>query len=124
MRKRGCASAVLLDPEPFFPKDRPFSSKIKQKQGPKVLSSFPKKIGQTILLFVHRTCILLRCGKPLAADALLGCFLPRLGPLVATQAASFLIYFPLSLFAADLSFGCGCLLASRAGPIRPVFARV
>jgi hypothetical protein len=28
-------------------------------------------------------------GKPLAADALFGCFLPRLGPLVATPAASF-----------------------------------
>ena len=27
-------------------------------------------------------------GKPLAADALLGRFLPRLGPLVATLAAS------------------------------------
>ena len=27
-------------------------------------------------------------GKPLAADALLGRFLPRLGPLVATPAAS------------------------------------
>jgi hypothetical protein len=58
-----------------------------------VLSSFPKKSGRTPLLFVHRTFILLRCGKPLAADTLLGCFLPRLGPLVATQAASFLVYF-------------------------------
>ncbi len=55
------------------------------------------------MLFVHRTCILLRCGKFVAADALFGCFLPRLGPLVATQAASFLDYFPLSLFTADLS---------------------
>jgi hypothetical protein len=41
------------------------------------------------LLFVHRTCILLRCGKPLAADALLGCFLPRLGRLWQRKAASF-----------------------------------
>ncbi len=40
-----------------------------------------KKIGQTLLLFVHRTCILLRCGKIVAADALFGCFLPRLGRL-------------------------------------------
>jgi hypothetical protein len=39
------------------------------------------------LLFVHCTYILVRCGEPLAADALLGRFLPRLGPLVATQAA-------------------------------------
>src|ERR1700730_14440253 len=73
---------------------------------PKVLSRFPKKIGRTLLLFVHRTYILLRCGKPLAADAHFGRFLPRLGPLVATQEASFLVYFPLSLFTADLSFAC------------------
>jgi hypothetical protein len=33
---------------------------------------------------------------------------------VATQAATFLVYLPLALFAADLSFDCGCLLASRA----------
>jgi hypothetical protein len=33
---------------------------------------------------------------------------------VATQAASFLVYLSLSLFAADLSFDCGCVLASRA----------
>jgi hypothetical protein len=31
---------------------------------------------------------LLQCGNIVAADALLGRFLPRLGPLVATQAAS------------------------------------
>lgn len=37
--------------------------------------------------FVRRTCILLQRGKIVAADALLGRFLPRLGPLVATQAA-------------------------------------
>jgi|GEM_PF-6603071 len=54
---------------------------------------FCKKNRTDLLLFVHRTFILLRCGKPLAADALLGCFLPRLGPLVATQAASFLFVF-------------------------------
>jgi hypothetical protein len=66
------------------------------------------------LLFVHRTCILLRCGKPLAADALLGCFLPRLGRLWQRKRPLFLVYFPLSLFTADLSFGRGCLLASPA----------
>ena len=66
-----------------------------------MLSSFPKKSGRTPLLFVHRTFILLRRGKPLAADALLGYFLPRLGPHVATQAASFLVYFPLLLFTAE-----------------------
>jgi len=42
---------------------------------------------------------LLQRGKVVAADALLGRFLPRLGPLVATQAASF---FALTLFAAEL----------------------
>jgi hypothetical protein len=42
---------------------------------------------------------LLQRGKVVAADALLGRFLPRLGPLVATQAASF---FALALFAAEL----------------------
>jgi hypothetical protein len=40
------------------------------------------------LLFVQRTLILLQCGNAVVADALLGRFLPRLGPLVATQAAS------------------------------------
>jgi hypothetical protein len=48
-----------------------------------------KKIRRGPLLLVRRTYILVRCGKPLAADALLGRFLPRLGPPVATQAASF-----------------------------------
>jgi hypothetical protein len=43
------------------------------------------------LLFVRRTCILLRCGNRVAADALLGRFLPRLGPLVATRAVSFFL---------------------------------
>jgi len=38
---------------------------------------------------VRCTCILLRCGNDVVADALLGRFLPRLGPPVATQAASF-----------------------------------
>ncbi|MGH6934899.1 MAG: hypothetical protein ACRED2_01710 [Methylocella sp.] len=39
------------------------------------------------------------CGAAslFAVHALLGRFLPRLGPLVATQAASFLAYIPLSL---------------------------
>jgi hypothetical protein len=76
-----------------------------------VLFSFPKKSGRTPLLFVHRTFILLRCGKPLAADTLLGCFLPRLGPLVATQAASFLVYFPLLLFTAESIMTCLILAA-------------
>ena len=56
-----------------------------------------KKIGQHRLIFVHRTCILLQRGKVVAADALLGRFLPRLGPLVTTQAASF--------FTSSLSLG-------------------
>jgi hypothetical protein len=79
-----------------------------------LLSSFPKKSGRTPLLFVHRTFILLRCGKPLAADALLGCFLPRLGPLVATQAASFFDYLPWSLFTAESIMNC-LILAARRG---------
>ena len=41
---------------------------------------------------MRRTCILLQRGKVVAADALLGRFLPRLGPLVATQAASFFMF--------------------------------
>ena len=48
----------------------------------------------TLLIFVRRTCMLLRRGKTFAADALLGRFLPRLGPLVATQAASFVLAAP------------------------------
>lgn len=48
-------------------------------------------MGQEGLRFVRRTCILLRCGNIVVADALLGRFLPRLGPLVATQAASFIL---------------------------------
>jgi len=51
------------------------------------------------LRFVRCGRILLQRGKVVAADALLGRFLPRLGPLVATQAASF---FALTLFAAEL----------------------
>jgi 2-polyprenyl-3-methyl-5-hydroxy-6-metoxy-1,4-benzoquinol methylase len=53
--------------------------------------AFSNKIGQHHLLFVRRTCILLQRGKVFAADALLGRFLPRLGPPVATQAASFVL---------------------------------
>jgi len=49
---------------------------------------------------------LLQRGKVVAADALLGRFLPRLGPLVATQAASF---FALTLFAAELQLTDGRL---------------
>jgi hypothetical protein len=41
-----------------------------------------------LLHIVRRTCILLRRGNIVVADALLGRFLPRLGPLVVTQAAS------------------------------------
>jgi hypothetical protein len=97
MRKRR-APALLPEPEPYFP---PGSSHVVKKQIKTTNCApiqFPKKSDGTPLLFVHRTCIFLRCGKPLAADALFGCFLPRLGPLVATPAASFLVYFPLSLF--------------------------
>jgi len=47
---------------------------------------------------------LLQRGKVVAADALLGRFLPRLGPLVATQAASF---FAMTLFAAELLLTVG-----------------
>jgi hypothetical protein len=61
----------------------------------------PSKFGQHHLLFVRRTCILVRRGKVIAADALLGRFLPRLGPLVETRAASFFgslfLWEPLSL---------------------------
>jgi hypothetical protein len=53
---------------------------------------------------------LLQRGKVVAADALLGRFLPRLGPLVATQAASF---FALTLFAAELA-RLACLGVSAA----------
>jgi hypothetical protein len=48
-----------------------------------------KKIHGLPLIFIWRVYILLQCGNVVAADALLGRFLPRLGPLVATQAASF-----------------------------------
>jgi hypothetical protein len=51
---------------------------------------FPGKISQHHLLFVRRKGILLQRGNVFAADALLGRFLPRLGPPVATQAASFI----------------------------------
>jgi hypothetical protein len=54
---------------------------------------------------------LLQRGKVVAADALLGRFLPRLGPLVATQAASF---FALTLFAAELLLLTEHELACRA----------
>jgi hypothetical protein len=106
MRKRR-APARLPDPQPNF---SPGSSDVVKNQIKTMnctLIQFSKKIEQTPLLFVHRTCILLRCGKSLAADALFGCFLPRLGPHAATQAASFLVYFLLSLFSADRSGACG-----------------
>ena len=46
--------------------------------------------------FVRRTSILLRCDNPVVADALLGRFLPRLGPLASLQAASFFSGHPYS----------------------------
>ncbi len=49
-----------------------------------------------LLHIVRRTCILLRRGNVVVADALLGRFLPRLGPLVVTQAASLFKVYPLS----------------------------
>ena len=49
---------------------------------------------------------MLQRGKVVAADALLGRFLPRLGPLVATQAASF---FAMTQFAAELPLTDGTI---------------
>ena len=47
---------------------------------------------------MHRTCILLRCGKTLTADALLGCFLPWLGPLAANAGSPFIWFISLQAF--------------------------
>lgn len=90
----------------------------------------PQKIGQQGLRFVQCTSILLRRDNVVVADALLGRFLPRLGPLVVTQAASF-VSVPLRalnshplpwnlLRSATLSFFAGKLLSAGAGYVTPL----
>jgi hypothetical protein len=76
--------------------------------------AFSNKIGQHHLLFVRRTCILLQRGKVFAADALLGRFLPRLGPPVATQAAS-LVPLLRKLIQRQRDAGRGALLRRPRG---------
>ena len=56
--------------------------------------SFPKKSDRSPLLFVRRTFILARCGKPLAADALLGVSSLDLGRLWQRRRPLYLVYFP------------------------------
>ena len=87
------AAAYLLHP-PY--RNRPlrflnpnFHSRVMYLPAICVALSQIKFSSKKVLRFVHCTCILLRCGSVVAAHAHFGRFLPRLGPLVATQAVSF-----------------------------------